>query len=72
MKPAEISRALGYAEIDIKRLAALSALPPVALEALRAGRTPLYWSFARTTVAAAQAPVESGPMEKEWSDAALP
>lgn len=38
LKPAEISRALGYAEIDIKRLAALSALPPVALEALRAGR----------------------------------
>lgn len=33
-----ISRALGHAEIDIKRLAALSALPEVALDALRAGR----------------------------------
>ncbi len=33
-----IARALGHAEIDIKRLAALSALPDVALEALRAGR----------------------------------
>lgn len=34
----EISRALGHAEIDIKRLAALSALPEAALDALRAGR----------------------------------
>lgn len=33
-----IARALGYAEIDVKRLAALSALPPVAIEALRRGR----------------------------------
>lgn len=33
-----IARALGYAEIDVRRLAALSALPDVALEALRAGR----------------------------------
>lgn len=33
-----ISRALGHAEIDIKRLAALSALPQAALDALRAGR----------------------------------
>nr|WP_315052713.1 ParB N-terminal domain-containing protein [uncultured Brevundimonas sp.] len=33
-----IARALGHAEIDIKRLAALSALPDVALDALRAGR----------------------------------
>ena len=35
---AVIARALGQAEIDIRRLAALSALPDVALEALRAGR----------------------------------
>lgn len=35
---AEISRALGHAEIDVKRLAALSALPEAALDALRAGR----------------------------------
>lgn len=33
-----IARALGYAELDIKRLAALSALPDVALQALRLGR----------------------------------
>lgn len=36
-----IARALGYAEIEVKRLAALSALPAVALEALRAGRLTL-------------------------------
>jgi len=33
-----IAKALGYAEIDVKRLAALSALPDVALQALRLGR----------------------------------
>lgn len=33
-----IARALGYAELEVKRLAALSGLPPVALEALKAGR----------------------------------
>lgn len=33
-----IARALGYAELDIKRLAALSALPSVALQALKFGR----------------------------------
>ena len=36
-----ISRALGYAEIDVKRLAALAGLPPVALVALKAGRMTL-------------------------------
>jgi len=36
-----IARALGYAEIEVKRLAALSALPEVALEALKAGRLTL-------------------------------
>lgn len=36
-----IARALGYAEVDVKRLAALSALPDVALNALRAGRLTL-------------------------------
>lgn len=35
---AAIARALGYAELDVKRLAALAALPPVALDALKAGR----------------------------------
>ncbi|WP_439473069.1 ParB/RepB/Spo0J family partition protein [Brevundimonas sp.] len=33
-----IAKALGYAEIDVKRLAALSALPQAALDALRRGR----------------------------------
>jgi ParB family chromosome partitioning protein len=33
-----IAKALGYAELDVKRLAALSALPDVALQALRLGR----------------------------------
>ncbi|OYW39762.1 MAG: chromosome partitioning protein ParB [Brevundimonas sp. 12-68-7] len=36
-----IARALGYAEIEIKRLAALAALPPVAVSALKAGRMTL-------------------------------
>lgn len=36
-----ITRALGYAEIEIKRLAALAALPPVAIGALKAGRMTL-------------------------------
>ena len=36
-----IARALGYAEIDIKRLAALAGLPPVVLEALKTGRITL-------------------------------
>lgn len=33
-----IAKALGYAELDVKRLAALSALPEIALQALRLGR----------------------------------
>lgn len=36
-----IARALGHGEIEIRRLAALSALPAVALEALKAGRITL-------------------------------
>lgn len=36
-----IARALGHAELDIKRLAALSALPEEALDALRLGRLTL-------------------------------
>ena len=36
-----IARALGYPELDIKRLAALAGLPPEALAALRAGRLTL-------------------------------
>lgn len=36
-----IAKALGYAEIEVKRLAALAGLPPVALVALKAGRMSL-------------------------------
>lgn len=36
-----IARALGYAEIDIKRLAALASLPSAAMVALKAGRMTL-------------------------------
>ena len=57
LKAPEIARALGYAEIDIKRLAALSALPPVALDALRQGRMNLRQArlLARLTDPAEQA-----------------
>lgn len=41
LKVPVIARALGYAEIEVKRLAALSALPEVALEAMKAGRLTL-------------------------------
>jgi ParB family chromosome partitioning protein len=52
-----IARALGYAEADVKRLAALSALPDVALEALKAGRLNLRQAklLARLTDKAEQA-----------------
>lgn len=36
-----MARALGYAEIEVRRLAALSGLPPVALDALKSGRLTL-------------------------------
>ncbi|MBW8302430.1 MAG: chromosome partitioning protein ParB, partial [Brevundimonas sp.] len=36
-----IARSLGYAELEIKRLAALSALPTIALQALKQGRLTL-------------------------------
>ena len=38
---AAIARALGYAEIEIRRLAALADLPPAALQALKIGRMTL-------------------------------
>jgi ParB family chromosome partitioning protein len=38
LTPAVIAGALGYAEIDVRRLAALAGLHPKALEALKAGR----------------------------------
>lgn len=41
LKPAAIAGALGYGELEVRRLAALSALHPKALEALKAGRCTL-------------------------------
>lgn len=41
LKVPMIARALGYAEIEIKRLAALASLPPAALDALKTGRMTL-------------------------------
>lgn len=38
LSPAAIAGALGYAEIEVRRLAALAGLHPKALEALKAGR----------------------------------
>ena len=60
-----IARALGHAEIDIKRLAALSALPEVALEALRAGRLTLRQArlLARLTDAALQAELAQSALD---------
>ena len=41
LTPAAIAAALGYAEVDVRRLAVLAALHPKALEALKAGRVTL-------------------------------
>lgn len=41
MSPAKIAAALGYAEIEVKRLQRLAGLPKPALEALKAGRITL-------------------------------
>lgn len=41
MTPAKIASALGYAEIEVKRLQCLAGLPKPALDALRAGRITL-------------------------------
>lgn len=38
LTPRQVSAALGYAEVEVRRLAALAALPDAALEALRHGR----------------------------------
>ena len=53
-----IARALGYAEIDIRRLAALAGLPPVALEALKAGRITLKNARALTRLASRKEQVD--------------
>jgi ParB family chromosome partitioning protein len=41
LTPAAIAGALGYSELEVRRLAALSALHPKALEALKAGKVSL-------------------------------
>lgn len=67
-----IARALGYGEIEIRRLAALSALPAVALEALKTGRITLRQArlLARLKDADAQAEMAQAVLEghglQEW------
>ncbi|MBD3832538.1 MAG: ParB N-terminal domain-containing protein [Brevundimonas sp.] len=67
-----IARALGYGEIEIRRLAALSALPAVALEALKTGRITLRQArlLARLKDADAQAELAQAVLDgqglPEW------
>lgn len=67
-----IARALGYGETEIRRLAALSALPPVALEALKSGRVTLRQArlLARLKDGEEQAMLAQAAMEgcglQEW------
>ena len=67
-----IARALGYGEIEIRRLAALSALPTVALEALKSGRITLRQArlLARLKDADAQAELAQAVLDghglQEW------
>jgi ParB family chromosome partitioning protein len=67
-----IARALGYGEIEIRRLAALSALPAVALEALKTGRITLRQArlLARLKDADAQAELAQAVLDghglQEW------
>lgn len=60
-----IARALGYAEIEIKRLAALSGLPAQALVALKAGRMTLKQArlLARLTDKAEQAEMAQAALD---------
>lgn len=59
LTPAVIARALGYAEVDVRRLAALSGLHAKALQALKAGRLNLRQAklLARLPDKAAQAEI---------------
>ncbi|SJM62120.1 putative plasmid stabilization protein [Brevundimonas diminuta 3F5N] len=67
-----IARALGYGEVEIRRLAALSALPAVALEALKSGRITLRQArlLARLKDADAQAELAQAVLDghglPEW------
>ncbi|WP_313573748.1 chromosome partitioning protein ParB [Brevundimonas sp.] len=67
-----IARALGYGEIEIRRLAALSALPAAALEALKSGRITLRQArlLARMKDAEAQAEMAQAVLDghglPEW------
>ncbi len=67
-----IARALGYGEVEIRRLAALSALPAVALEALKTGRLTLRQArlLARLKDADEQAELAQGALDghglPEW------
>ncbi|WP_162998065.1 ParB N-terminal domain-containing protein [Brevundimonas lutea] len=60
-----IARALGHAEIDVKRLAALSALPEAAVSALRLGRLNLRQArlLARLPDAAEQAELAQAALD---------
>lgn len=69
---ATVSGALGYGEVEIRRLAALSALHPKALEALRAGKCSLKQAklLARLPDADAQAEIAEAALNgfgfQEW------
>jgi ParB family chromosome partitioning protein len=69
---AAISAALGYGEVEIRRLAALAALHPKALEALRAGRCTLRQAklLARLPDPATQAEIAEAALNgfgfQEW------
>lgn len=69
---AAVAGALGYGEVEIRRLAALSALPAKALEALRAGRITLRQAklLARLPDAAVQSEIAEAALNgfgfQEW------
>lgn len=72
LTPQAIAAALGYAEIEIKRLAALAQLPPPAIEALRLGRITLRQARLLARLADRDAQVEiaelalAGSGFQEW------
>lgn len=72
LAPTAIAAALGYAEVEVRRLAALSGLHPTALEALRAGRLTLRQAklLARLPDRNAQAEVAGAALQgfgfQEW------